>query len=160
MTISSPDVAAAVRKLGVSPDTYGPSLDTHTDPAAAEVVGTALAGLLAAHPADQVVTWHGADDAVLAHVVARRLGAAVSRASELEGVVGFYPVVPAGARVVLLGTAWQPARLRTLLNLAATEHIDVVAVAAVLATPALDEVSQAPVVALVSGDDGLPGGAR
>ncbi|MFI5610929.1 hypothetical protein [Amycolatopsis sp. NPDC051903] len=150
MTTPVQDAGAAVRKLGVSPDTYGPTLNTHLDPAATELVGTAVAELLAAHPVDQVAVWHGADDAVLAHVVARRLGAVVTRVSELEGVVGFYPPVTAGTRVALLGTAWQPARLRTLLNLAATAHAEVTAVAAVLTTPALTDVTGPPAVALLA----------
>ncbi|MET7994727.1 hypothetical protein ABZU76_27920 [Amycolatopsis sp. NPDC005232] len=157
MTTPVRDAGAAVRKLGVSPDTYGPSLDTPTDPAATEVVGSALAELLAQHTLDQVAVWHGADDAVLAHVVARQLGATVTRASELEGVVGFHPPVTAGTRIALVGTAWEPARLRTLLNLAATARAEVVAVAAVLATPALAEVTGTPTAALLTE---LPGGPR
>ncbi|WP_326834599.1 hypothetical protein VSH64_06685 [Amycolatopsis rhabdoformis] len=152
MTTPVQDAGAAVRKLGVSPDTYGPTLNTHTDPAATELVGTALADLLTSHAVEQVVVWQGPDDAVLAHVVARRLGAAVTRASELEGVVGFYPPVAAGTRVALLGAAWEPARLRTLLNLAATARAEVAVVAAVVATPALADVPGAPTAALLPGD--------
>ncbi|MGW4487238.1 hypothetical protein ACWEOE_25750 [Amycolatopsis sp. NPDC004368] len=155
MTTPVQDTAAAVRKLGVSPDTYGSSLDTATDPAATEVVGAALADLLTTPEVDRVAVWHGADDAVLAHVVARQLGATVTRASELEGVVGFHPPVAAGERIALVATAWEPARLRTLLNLATTTQAEVVAVAAVLATPALAETTDT--VALLTE---LPGGPR
>jgi hypothetical protein len=157
---TTPDVAAAVHELGIADDTYGPTLNTHLDPAALEVVGRGLAEGLRPYAPRQIGVWHSADDAVLAHVVARELGATVVRSFALEGVVGLHPSVRPGTRVAFLATAWEPAQLNTLLALATTHRIEVAAVGAVLLTPALREVASVPTASLITDSAGLLDGAR
>lgn len=146
---SQPSVAAALRAAGVSPDAYGPTLNTGTAPHAVETIGRALAEELRPHHLDAVAVWDGSDDAVLAHVVARSLDAAVLRASEEEGVVFFTSDVHHSGRVALLATVWEsPRRLATLRALAGNHHLEVVAVASVLAPPAATASTDLPVLHL------------
>jgi NAD(P)-dependent dehydrogenase (short-subunit alcohol dehydrogenase family) len=149
-----PSVAAAVRAAGVSPDAYGPTLNTGTAPQAVETIGRALAEELRAHRLDAVAVWDGSDDAVLAHVVARQLDAVVLRASEEEGVVFFTSDVHDGDRIALLATAWErPRRLATLHALAGNHHLEVVAVASVFAPPSGAEPTELPTLFLAPAGD-------
>ncbi|MFJ4651906.1 hypothetical protein ACIP5Y_11600 [Nocardia sp. NPDC088792] len=133
-----------------------PRYQPSRDPAGAEELGRALARALrdaAADPdaaADTVLVWDDSDDLVLAHVVARELGATVMRALEIEGLV--LPLGehgPPGA-VVLLADAFRTrAALRALHALAAREGGRVTAIAALIATPQLDAAAGLPVHTLL-----------
>jgi hypothetical protein len=147
-------VITALRTIGVTPDTYGPTLDTARSPRDVDVLGEGLAEEIraAASPAALVV-WDTSDEAVLAHVVARYLGIGVLRAFEVEGLLGLDPDVGPGAPVALLATQWGERRLAILRKLVANRGGLTVAVAAALASPALDAVQDVPAVALASSDE-------
>lgn len=150
-----PSVAAAVRAAGVSPDAYGPTLNTGAAPHAVETIGRALAEELRPYRPDVVAVWDGSDDAVLAHVVARSLDAAVLRASEEEGVVFFTSEVHHSGRVALLATVWEsPRRLATLRALAGNRRLEVVAVASVLAPPSTMAPTDLPALHLAAAGEG------
>ncbi|MEV4330997.1 hypothetical protein AB0K02_10705 [Streptomyces sp. NPDC049597] len=146
------DVSAAVRELGTAPDAHGPTLNTAVSSEAVEFVGRSLADALRPHDATTVVFWNTSDEAVLGHVVARELGAAVVRADEVEGVVALSADIPAGARVALLATAWtHPMRLQALVTMARLVRVEIVAVASVLASPERPE-GDLPMVTLLAAD--------
>lgn len=130
----SPDsttVASALRTLGITADTYGPTVNTRTDPASTEVIGHALAEALREPAPEHIAIWLSPDDAVLAHIVARELGATVIVATEQEGVLRLQPPPAAGAPVALLASAWRPRQRRALHALTAATGAEIVAVAAV-----------------------------
>lgn len=108
-------------------------INTVGDPAAADVVGRALARRIrdAVQAVDLVAVWDFAEDAVLAHIVARELGARVVRASDVEGILELDTTVPDGARVVLLSDAFRRGTLSPLAALLAHRGGVVVAVATV-----------------------------
>lgn len=138
---TSPDaaVARALTLLGTGTDTYGPTLNTTASAADAETIGTALAEALRAHRIE----------AVLAHVVARELGATVHHADELEGLVTFQPEIVPDTRAALIATAWpEPQRLATLLAAVGNHWAQPAAVAAVVATSVLRSVKELPTVHL------------
>lgn len=148
---TSPDaaVASALTLLGTGTDTYGPTLNTTASAADAETIGTALAEALRAHRIEAVALWSTPDEAVLAHIVARELGATVHHADELEGLVTFQPEIVPDTRAALIATAWpEPQRLATLLAAVGNHWAQPAAVAAVVATPVLRSVKELPTVHL------------
>lgn len=159
MSINPPDpaVATAIRAIGVAADMYGPTLNTAGSPAAVETIGRALADALREHRPDALLVWNTIDERVLAHVIGRELDTSVLYAGELEGIVTLRPGVASGTRVALVATAWEDARrLATLRALAGTEHTEVVAVAAVLQTPAQRAVEDLPIVHVATAPEGGP----
>ncbi|WP_329238089.1 hypothetical protein OG417_35205 [Actinoallomurus sp. NBC_01490] len=72
------------------------------DPKRTERVGAALAERLRPHEPAFVVCWDTSEDVVLAHVVARELGADLLLANEIEGIVALEYALPDGATVVLV----------------------------------------------------------
>jgi hypothetical protein len=147
-------VIAALRAVGVAPDTYGPTLNTARSPQDVDVLGAGLAEEIraAAAPA-AVVVWDTSDEAVLAHVVARHLDAGVLRAFEIEGILGLDPDIEDGTQVALLATQWGERRLATLRTLVTNRGGRIVAVAAALGSPALSAVHDAPTAALADADE-------
>jgi hypothetical protein len=155
-TTINPAATAAVRTLGVAPDTYGPTINTARSPQDVDLVGEGLADEVRTRAAARpraLVVWDTSDEAVLAHVVAGRLGIGVLRASEIEGRLGLDRDPEPGAAVALLATHWSSRRLATLRQLIANRGAHAVAVAAVLESPALAAVHDVPTAALVTADD-------
>lgn len=153
---SNDSIAAALSVL--TPAGPAKKINTVGDPAAADAAGRALAAGIrdAAGAADVVAVWDHAEDAVLAHVVARELGARVVRGSDVEGILELDTEVPTAARAVVLSDAFRHGTaLSPLAALLAHRGAEVVAVAAIDATDALDE---APAGAVPVALRGLPGG--
>lgn len=123
-----------------------PRYQPSKDPLGAEELACALAFALHGNTVDTVLVWDDGDDLVLAHIVARELGAIVLRAFEVEGLV--LPMGdggPAGA-VVLLADAFRTrAAIRALRASAERDGGRVVAVAALVATRQLDAAIGLPV---------------
>jgi adenine/guanine phosphoribosyltransferase-like PRPP-binding protein len=140
---------AALRDIGVAPDTYGPSLNTAVSPGAVDIIAEALADSLSPTQPHAVVVWNTSDECVLAHAVARRLGVSVLRACEVEGLLSLDRDPPPDARLALLATQWSTRRLTALRNLVAARGGQSVAVAAALGSPALTSVRDLPVQAIV-----------
>ncbi|KUL55370.1 hypothetical protein ADL22_00265 [Streptomyces sp. NRRL F-4489] len=131
-------VTAAVRDLGIGPDTYGPTLDTARSTAATETVGKALAAALEPYRPQALAVWRTGDDMVLAHIAARELGAELLYASATAGILAFDRTPAPGRRVALLAAAWTEQGLSSLRTLAERTHgLDAVVAAAVVDTPAL-----------------------
>ncbi|MFE2644598.1 hypothetical protein ACFXDO_18805 [Streptomyces nigra] len=152
-------VAAAVRELGTVPDTYGPTLNTTTSPAAVALVGKALADILRPHRPTALAFWNTSDDAVLAYAVARQLDAALYRADDVQGIVAWTPATTADARVALLATVWSDAtRLEALTAVTARHCAEVVAVASVFNSP-VQQRSALPKAFLLE-DDAPASGAQ
>ncbi|HET6356866.1 hypothetical protein [Streptomyces sp.] len=151
-----PAVRAAVRELGIAPDTHGPTLNTAVSSAAVELVGRSLSEALRPYRPTAVTFWNSSDEAVLGHVVARELGAAVVRADDVEGLVALSTEIAPDARVVLLATAWtNPMRLQALVAMARVGPVEIVAVASVLASPE-QAASELPTVSLLAADSLAP----
>ena len=148
-----PRVIAALQEIGIDSDVCGPTLNTVASARAVETIGIALAGRLRAARPTGVAIWDSMDEAVLAHVVARELGVTATRAHESSGVVSFSPGPEPGARLAVIATLWKdPQRLEVLLSMAAHRQATVVAVSAVVSSPALDDVRACPVMTLVTPD--------
>lgn len=81
-------------------------VDLAADPQLTERLGAALAELMAPTEPTVVLGWLGADEAVLAHVVARRLGVPAARASFELGRLLVDPAGISSARVALVATSW------------------------------------------------------
>ncbi|MFE5665896.1 hypothetical protein ACFQ7W_18410 [Streptomyces niveus] len=150
MTESTSAILSGVRELGAATDAYGTTLNTQVSPAAADLIGRAVADAVRDLAPDRVSVWESSDEAVLAHVVALATGATVVRVADESGITSVTPGITPGDRVVLLATAWEPRRLQTMLGLLRGGGAEVAAVAAVLHTPALDAAGSVPVVSLLS----------
>jgi hypothetical protein len=150
---TAPDasVAAALAVLGTDADAYGPTLNAAVSPADVETIGTALAEALRGYRVEAVAAWSTRDEAVLAHIVARELKATVRYADELGGLVSLQPEILPGSRTALIATAWQqPLRISALRAVAGVQQAELVAIAAVIATPALGSVKDLPTVHLAA----------
>jgi hypothetical protein len=147
---------AALRAVGIAPDTYGPTVNTARSPRDVDVIGERLADEVrhrAAAPARSLVVWDTSDESVLAHAVARSLGTQVLRASEVEGRLGLDRDLERGAPVVLLATRWADRRLAALRKLVENRGGRTVVVAAVLDSPALAAVRDVPAAVLATADE-------
>lgn len=80
-----------------------------TDPVRTETVGATLAAAMAGIDVSTVVCWDSSEDAMLAHVVARELGAHLVLAVEIEGIVSLLHPLAEDARVALVAEEF-PAR--------------------------------------------------
>ena len=147
---------AALRAVGVAPDTYGPTVNTARSPRDVDIVAEGLANEIRARTAAQpqaLIVWDTSDEAVLAHAVARCLGIGVLRASEVEGMLGLDRDLESGVPVALLATQWGSQRLATLRKLISNRGGQTVAVAAALDSPALTAIRDIPTAALVTSDE-------
>lgn len=145
------NTATAIRSLGTSPDTYGPTLNTARDTHAVETVGAALAEALRRYRPEALVVWNTGDEMVLAHIVARELGARLLYASDIEGILTFQEQPQPHLRVALMATSWTSMRFTALHTFAAqTHHLDVVAAAAVIDSPALHIDDTLPTIHLTA----------
>ncbi|MGV8876683.1 MAG: hypothetical protein ACOH1K_04135 [Rhodoglobus sp.] len=94
--------------------------DFGRDPAAAEQIGRALAAQVSEFQATAVVSWLDSEETVLAHIVARELGAVRTGVQLDLGLLTIESELPAGSRVVLVSTFWDGQRplhsLRTLFE--------------------------------------------
>jgi hypothetical protein len=150
---TSPDteIAAALASLGIGTDTYGPTLNTAASPAGVETLGVALAAALREHRIEAVAIWSTPDEAVLAHIVARELGAGVCHVDEVLGLVTLRPGIGPEARTALIATAWpEPARLATLRGVVGNHRARPAVVAAVVSTPVLRSVTDLPTAHLAA----------
>ncbi|MCR3722100.1 MULTISPECIES: hypothetical protein [Prauserella salsuginis group] len=141
--------ATALRALGVAADTYGPTINASRSPRDVEALGRVLAESLSDSRPQKLVVWSTCDDAVLAHVVAVRLGISVTRASEVEGILTFDEPFSPGTRVALVATQWAGRRLATLRRFVTGQGGEVVALGAVIASESLDAAGDVPATALV-----------
>jgi hypothetical protein len=147
-TTSDPEITAAVDKIGAALDTYGPTLNTASSPAAVETIGRGLAQALRSYRPGALAIWNTRDDAILAHVVARELGVIVLRADETDGVAALQPTGQ-GTRTVFLAAAWDdPRRIAVSRTLMTAGNAKLAALAAVFGTPALQAVKDVPTVYL------------
>ncbi|MGW6659692.1 hypothetical protein [Rhodococcus sp. NPDC055024] len=97
-------------------------------PAAVEALGRALARELRSYRVDAVVLWSDPSTAVLAHVVAREVGADVVYAYSDKGILSLSRPVANGARAVLVDYEWlfQPGLLPLLTMLRRTATVTAV----------------------------------
>lgn len=72
------------------------------DPAGAEELGRAIAGLVAGAAPTVVVVWRGVSDAVLGHIVARELGTHVVLTFDDDGLVEHRGALGASERAVVI----------------------------------------------------------
>ncbi len=134
----------------------GPDMTTPrriTDPAVLELSGRELAAgvldRLGGGQATAVACWENADDAVLAHVVARELSVPVWHALEVEGLVALdRDLADATATVLVLESLQAPSDIAGLAGVVANNGGQVVAVAAATGDGAAigTEAQAAPVV--------------
>lgn len=148
----------SLRELGIPPAlAVAPDrINVVCDPVVAERVGSLLAEALKGHGADVVVSWDGAEDAVLAHIVARDLGVRTAQVFESEGILRLTDPVMKGARALLLADTFRSANsLVGPIGLVHNVGATTVAVGSILSTVHLDAVRAGgiPVVALVHGRD-------
>lgn len=139
----------ALRELGVADDTYGPTVNTTSSPDV-DILGESLAERLAESRIATLAIWNTVDEAVLGHSIAHYLGSRVRRASELEGILTFSDKLDPGSRVALVATQWTGRRLASLRSLVSLSGAKPVAVAAVLHSPAVDEIDDIPKAVLIS----------
>ena len=131
--------------------------DGTRDPEGVEDLGVALADALRPHEPTVVMVWEGVADAVLAHVVARELGARIVLAFDADGLVAHTGALARGARVaVLTDTVEQSTTLEAMTTYARQSGAQI-AVLALLAAPAQEVLPDVPTVALVQLAD--PGNA-
>lgn len=122
------------------------ALDRHRqtslrDPARVEAGCVALARRLP--PADAVLCWDAAEDAVLGHILARELQAQLWLATDIEGILSSDGVLPAGSRVVI--ACWHPSRQVDVTGLAGlVAHQDAQVVAFAGGEPPVDVRAQLP----------------
>lgn len=110
------------------------------DAAATETVGRRLAQQVRdAHPDVEVlVVWDAPGPSVLAHVVARELGAHVVRAYEIEGLVELADSADAGQPALALGDHFPTENsVNALVGVARSSGLRVVAIASALDSSAL-----------------------
>ena len=85
-----------------APDVNEEPATLPVDPKETEKAGKKLAQALGSQSISVVVCWDKAEDAVLAHVVARELGVPVCYAYESGGIMGLESRLPAGASTALV----------------------------------------------------------
>ncbi|MFJ3278459.1 hypothetical protein [Streptomyces halstedii] len=145
------NTATAIGILGTSPDTYGPTLNTARDAHAVETIGAALAEALRRYRPEVLVVWNTGDEMVLAHVAARELGARLLCADDVAGVLTFQDRPQPHLRAALVATSWTSPRFTALRAFAAqTHHLDLVAAAGVIDSPALHTDDALPTICLTA----------
>jgi hypothetical protein len=147
---------AALRAVGVAPDTHGPTVNTARSPRDVDIVAEGLANDIRARIAAQpqaLIVWDTSQEMVLARGAARCLGIEVLRASEVEGMLGLDRDLEYGVPVALLATQWSSQRLATLRKLISNRGGQTVAVAAALDSPPLTAERDVPTAALVTSDE-------
>jgi hypothetical protein len=105
--------------------------DLGRDPAVAEWLGLRMANILGPRRPDIIVYWADGDDAVLAHVVARELGAERGGAWLDLGRITVPAPLPAGARIALVAAEWSPSTPLAPLRVAMSSHGEVVGAVAI-----------------------------
>lgn len=129
------DLAAAIAAVSTGPD--GP-VNFLADPAATEMIASVLAGHLADLSLNYLVIRDETQSGVLAHVVARTLGCSTLRVYENEGLVELLDAPSPGARAAIIGERFLTENsLSALVGRARHSGLDVVAIAAVMSSPAL-----------------------
>jgi hypothetical protein len=159
MTPSSPgqDSNRSIQDLGfpqartVSPD----KINVLSEPAAAERAGVELAGGLARENVQVVLSWDESEDAVLAHVIAREVGARTVQVFNSGGILFLTDVINSGERVVLVGDAFRSSNaLLGPIGLVHGTDAEVAVVAAIKSTEHLEslDAGDIDVITLVSSD--------
>jgi len=90
-----------------APDVNEEPATLPVDPKETEKAGKKLAQALGSQSISVVVCWDKAEDAVLAHVVARELGVPVCYAYESGGIMGLESRLPAGASTALVSDVFR-----------------------------------------------------
>jgi hypothetical protein len=109
--------------------------DFGVNPPATEVVGAALADATRHFAPTVVVSWSSPDEFVLAHIVARELGATRAGVELDLGLLTVEPVIPSSSRVLLLATFWGAGRPLESLHTLVLERGHTVVAAASLIKP-------------------------
>lgn len=111
---------------------------------AAESVATSIARHLGGNDIQTIVTWDTPNTAVLAHIVSRELSCATASAHEQEGIVELTGSFNERDRAVVMSDQFETLNsLRALTGIAESRGMTVVAIAAILGTPPLDDFVQA-----------------
>lgn len=134
-----------------------PSFSALLDPEATEELGALLADRLREYQPTQVMTWDLNDEA-LAFVVARELGITGVRAFDDMGIARVEgPALGPEGRTAIISTAIRVAsNARAMKALAEHDGGQLVALAVLVDTPALDQVrGEMPAFALLRPDDRL-----
>ena len=112
--------------------------ESRHDPAGADLLGRAMADRLRGHLVQSVVTWEG-DDLVLAHVVAREVGALVGVGFDEGGLARLAEPLRPGAATVIIADAFRTDSVpRTLAGLISSAHASLVAACCLVATQSLE----------------------
>lgn len=115
-------------------------VDIFADLEATEIVGGWLAGELQTRCADLdvIVIWYEPASAVLAYLVARKLGLRVVRACEVEGLVELIDSPTGAQRAVALSDQFATANsVNALVGVARHAGLDVVGIAVAMSSQAL-----------------------
>lgn len=133
--LTPPDLAAAIAAMSTGP---GSPVNFLADAAATEMIASVVAGQLADLSLDYLVIRDETQSGVLAHVVARTLGCSTLRVYESEGLVELLDGPAPGARAAIIGERFPTENsLSALVGRARHSGLDVVAIAAVMSSPAL-----------------------
>ena len=144
------EASALISTLLVEEDSVERWFDFGKNPSATEQVGKLIADRAHAYAPDAVASWSSPDETVLAHIVARELGA-VRVGIELDlGLLSVLSELPAASRVMLISTFWNRVRpvasLRTLLE--GQGHTVVAAASLVISSAGFDDAGDLPLIRL------------
>lgn len=115
-----------------------------------EKAGKKLAQALGSQSVSVVVCWDKAEDAVLAHVVARELGVPVCYAYESGGIMGLESKLPAGASAALVADVFTHQNdLAGLAGVVTNSGYTVVAVATRRPGVSVEDTTAAEAISLV-----------
>lgn len=148
-------LASLLRRVGLDPgQTHAasgdlPKFDPFRDPAATDLLGRELARKLRALDANAVCVWEEPEDLVLGHVLGLALGVRLARCVNADGLAALLGVLPQAARCVIATDAVRaPEPIAAMRSLIQIHGGEVVAVAALLATPELEGFGGGTVAAL------------
>lgn len=118
MTTSS-ELTALVARLSSTGAEGATEFDLAGDPPGVESLGREIAALVSDLDVNAVLGWWTPEETVFAHVIAAALGVQRSGAERDLGLLTVAPALPAGARVLVVATAFNPeyplAPLETML---------------------------------------------
>jgi hypothetical protein len=125
--------------------------DFGRDPAGTEQIGRALAAQVSEFQATAIASWLAPEETVLAHIVARELGAMRTEVQLDLGLLTIESELPSGSVVLLVSTFWDGQRplhsLRTLFE--GRGHTVVAAASLVRPSHAATGAEDLPLITLV-----------
>ena len=140
-----PALDSLLRRVGLDPgQTHAvsgdlPKFDPFRDPAATDLLGRELARRVRALDVNAVCVWEEPEDLVLGHVLGLALNVRWARCVNADGLVALIGDLPPAARCVIATDAVRATEpIAAMRNLVQVHGGDVVAIAALLATPELD----------------------